>query len=121
MVRGCGRGEGTGGASPAALTHTPHRTPHHPTQIVVAMVGFYVALYGVVKVVKMAGGKAPEPEKSPLAAAVANATGGSVGKFGFEPPTLDSFDAWSENADNWKKWEEFISGPKLDLWVEGKL
>ena len=85
------------------------------------MVGFYVALYGVVKVVKMAGGKAPEPEKSPLAAAVANATGGSVGKFGFEPPTLDSFDAWSENADNWKKWEEFISGPKLDLWVEGKL
>lgn len=86
------------------------------------MVGFYVALYGAVKVVKMAtAGPAPEPEKSPLAAAVATATSGNVGKFGFEPPTLDSFDAWSENDENWKKWEEFISSPKLDLWVEGKL
>ena len=90
-----------------------------PLQIVAAMVGFYVSLYGVVKVVKMAGGKAPEPEKAPV---VATATaGGSSSKFGFEPPTLETFDAWSENAENWKKWEEFMSGPKFDLWVEGKL
>ena len=50
------------------------------------------------------------------ASAVAGAS-----KFGFEAPTLDTFDAWSENAENWKKWEEFMSGPKLDLWIEGKL
>ena len=84
------------------------------------MVGFYLSLYGVVKISKM-GGKKPEPEKAAPVVATATATGGSVGKFGFEPPTLDTFDAWSENAENWKKWEEFISGPKLDLWVEGKL
>ena len=91
-------------------------------QIVAAMVGFYVSLYGVVKIVKMASGSPePEPVKSPLATAVANATTGNVGKFGFEPPTLETFDAWSENNDNWAKWEEFISSPKLDLWVEGKL
>ena len=53
-------------------------------------------------------------------ATVANATG-NASKFGFEPPTLETFDAWSENNDNWAKWEEFISSPKLDLWVEGKL
>ena len=85
------------------------------------MVGFYVSLYGVVKIVKMASGSPPpEPVKTPLATAVANATG-NVSKFGFEPPTLETFDAWSENNDNWAKWEKFISSPKLDLWVEGKL
>ena len=40
------------------------------------MVGFYVSLYGVVKIVKMASGSPPpEPVKTPLATAVANATG----------------------------------------------
>ena len=56
------------------------------------MVGFYVSLYGVVKIVKMASGSPPpEPVKTPLATAVANATG-NVSKFGFEPPTLDTFE-----------------------------
>ena len=42
----------------------------------------------------------------------------SAGKWGFETPTLENFDAWSANADNWKKWEAFMDGDGVNKWAE---
>lgn len=87
-------------------------------QIVAAMVGVYFSLFMVSKLARMGGSKKPEPVP---VVATASALVGSTSKFGFEPPSIETFDAWSENAENWKKWEEFMSGPKLDLYLDGKL
>ena len=84
------------------------------------MVGVYFGTFLVFKGVKAATASPPAPAPPPVVA-TASATGGASSKFGFEPPTLDTFDAWSENADNWAKWEAFMAGPKFDAWVEGKL
>lgn len=85
------------------------------------MVGVYFSSFMLFKVVKMATAS-PAPPPAPPVVATASA-GGAESKFGFEPPTLepDTFTAWSENEENWKKWEEFMAGPKLELWLEGKL
>lgn len=87
------------------------------------MIGVYFSLFMFSKVVKMATASPAPPPAPVVATASAGELTGNVAKFGFEPPTLepDTFTAWSENAENWKKWEEFMSGPKFDLWVEGKL
>ena len=82
------------------------------------MLGCYAGVFGLVKLKSALSAKPPVPKAAVVAAPAAT---GAASKWGFEPPTLDTFDAWGENAENWKKWEEFISGPKLDLWVEGKL
>ena len=81
-----------------------------------AVVGTYAGLFGFFKLKSAFSAKPPVPA-APVAAA-APAAGGSASKWGFEPPTLDNFDAWGENADNWKKWEDFMSGPLLDKWAE---
>ena len=85
------------------------------------MVGVYFSLFLTFKVVKAASASPPEPAAAPVVA-IASASG-SESKFGFEPPTIepDTFTAWSENAENWKKWEEFMASPKLELWLDGKL
>ena len=43
----------------------------------------------------------------PVAAVPAAASAGAL-KWGFEMPTLENFDTWSENAENWKLWEAFM-------------
>jgi len=48
----------------------------------------------------------------------AAAASGSSSKWGFEPPTLETFDEWEKNESNWKKWEDFMSGPLLEKWCE---
>ena len=79
-------------------------------QIVAAMIGFYASIFGVVKI-KSAFSKKPEPPKpAPVAAAATSAVGS---KWGFETPTLDTFDEWSNNAANWEKWEAFMSNTTL--------
>merc|ERR1712039_806843 len=82
--------------------------------IVLAVLGLYASVIGLVKI-KSALSKKPVPEAKP--AAVVTATAGTAeSKWGFEFPTLENFDAWGENEDNWKKWETFMEG-KFDEWL----
>ena len=55
---------------------------------------------------------------TPVAAAAPTAVSGEATKWGFVPPTLDNFDEWGENADNWKKWEDFMGSPLLEKWAD---
>ena len=80
------------------------------SQIVAALIGVYVSIFGLFKINK-ALTKKPEPPKA--APVVAVAAAGSTSKWGFEPPTLESFDEWEKNEENWKKWEEFMSNNAL--------
>ena len=79
-------------------------------QIVTALLGCYAGIFGLVKLKSAMSAKPPVP--SAPAAAVAT-TGGTTSKWGFEPPTMDTFDAWSANDENWKKWEAFMDNSKL--------
>jgi len=91
-------------------------------QIVAAMVGVYFSLYVVGKgVSKLTASPPPPPAPTPPVVATASAGTGAASKFGFEPPTFENFTEWGENAENWKAWEAFMSGPKFDLWADGKL
>ena len=83
-------------------------------QIVVAVLGCYATLFGLVKIKSALSAKPPVPKKveaAPVASSTAN-------KWGFEVPTLENFDAWGENDANWKAWEKFMEGPLLDKWAD---
>ena len=85
-------------------------------QIVVAIHGCYAGVFGLVKLKGALSGKKPVPVAA--AAAAPSTTSGSTSKWGFEPPTIETFDTWEQNADNWKKWEAFMSNDKLvDQWA----
>jgi len=83
-------------------------------QIVVAVVSVYASLFGLYKI-KSAFSK--KPEVPVVAAPVATSSSSGTGKWGFEPPTLDTFDAWEKVPENWTKWESFLDSPKLDEWA----
>merc|ERR1719453_2821747 len=86
-------------------------------QIVVAVLGCYAGVFGLVKLKGALSAKPPVPA-APVAAAAAPAVAGSTSKWGFEPPTLETFDAWGANDENWKKWEAFMDNDKLlDQWA----
>jgi len=87
--------------------------------IVLAVLGMYGGIYGLVRL-KSALSAKPVPAAAPVVAAAAS-TGPAASKYGYEFPTIENFDTWSNNADNWAKWEEFMSSPKFDLWLDGKL
>jgi len=84
-------------------------------QIVVAVLSCYAGLFGLVKL-KSAFSKKPVPAAAPVVAAAATSSG-TTSKWGFEPPTLETFDTWSENEENWKKWEAFMDSPLLEKWA----
>jgi len=86
-------------------------------QIVVAILGTYAGIFGLVKLKSAFSAKKPVPTPA-VAAPAAVAVGGTASKWGFEPPTLDTFDEWEKNEENWKKWEAFISGPLLEKWCD---
>ena len=75
-----------------------------PAQIVVAILGCYAGVFGLVKLKSAFSAKKPVPTPA-VAAPAAVAVGGTASKWGFEPPTLDTFDEWEKNEENWKKWE----------------
>ena len=87
--------------------HTPSRTHAGAAQIVCAVIGVYAAIIGVVKIKSAMGAKKPVP-KAAAAPAPAPAVAAAGSKWGFETPTLETFDTWSANAENWKKWEAFM-------------
>ena len=60
--------------------------------------------------------KPPVPKAAPVV--VAAASSGTTSKWGFEPPTLETFDDWEKNEENWKKWEAFLDGPLLEEWCK---
>ena len=82
-----------------------------------AVVGVYASLFGLYKIKSALSAKPPVPVVEAVAAAPV-VSGGAASKWGFEPPTLDNFDAWGENADNWKKWEAFMDGDGVNKWAE---
>lgn len=82
-----------------------------------AVVGVYASLFGLYKIKSALSAKPPVPVVEAVAAAPV-VSGGAASKWGFEPPTLETFDAWGANEENWKKWEEFMSGPLLDKWAD---
>jgi len=82
--------------------------------IVLAVLGMYGGIIGLVKI-KSALTKKPVPKAAPAPVAVAT-TGDASSKWGFEFPTMENFDEWGENADNWVKWEKFMEG-KFDEWL----
>jgi len=83
---------------------------------VAAILSTYAGIFGLVKLKGAMSAKKPIPAVA-VAAAAPVATG-ATSKWGFEPPTLETFDAWSENEENWNKWEAFMSGPLLDKWCD---
>ena len=132
--------------APAAfrLPPSPASLPPPPAQIVLAVLGFYSSIFGLYKISSALSSK---PKVVPKVVAAAPAASSADLKWGFEPPTLDNFDAWGENAENWRKWEvqppqrlerttakrgraaaadgwavrgwqEFMSGPLLDKWAD---
>ena len=81
-------------------------------QIVTALVGCYVGIYGLVRIKSMMSGPSKVP--APAAAAAAPAAAGS-GKYGWAPlNSVDELDAWTANATNMKTFEAFVSDPKND-------
>lgn len=81
-----------------------------------AVVGVYASFFGLYKLKSAFSAKPPVPA-APVASAPA-VSSGAGSKWGFEPPTLENFDEWGANEENWKKWEDFMSGPLLDKWAE---
>ena len=77
-----------------------------------AVVGVYASLFGLYKIKSALSAKPPVPVVEAVAAAPV-VSGGAASKWGFEPPTLDTFDAWGENDANWKKWEAFMDNSTL--------
>ena len=85
----------------------------------VAVVSCYLGVYGLSKLASMGGKKKVAAPAPVVAAAAAVQTGGADSKYGFVPPTLDSFDEWEKNDDNWAKWEAFMSNnTKLEEWCD---
>ena len=76
--------------------------------------GTYLGIFGIFKI-KSALTAKPPPPPAPVVAAAAP-SGSSSSRWGFEPPTLDNFNTWEANPDNWAKWEAFVNGPKLEEW-----
>ena len=74
----------------------------------VAIVSLYAFIGLSVKIKSSMGAKKPVPKAKAAAPAAASAASATGSKWGFETPTLETFDAWSANADNWKKWETFM-------------
>lgn len=72
----------------------------------------YASLFGLFKLKSAFSAKPVVPE--PIVSV--SASSGTGSKWGFEPPTLDTFDSWEKNPDNWKKWEAFLDSPKLEEW-----
>ena len=104
------------GACPRRLPPLPHDTAHRrpprSAQIVTALVGCYVGIYGLVRIKSMMSGPSKVP--APAAAAAAPAAAGS-GKYGWAPlNSVDELDAWTANATNMKTFEAFVSDPKND-------
>mmetsp|Transcript_27516 Transcript_27516/g.45832 ORF Transcript_27516/g.45832 Transcript_27516/m.45832 type:complete len:105 (+) Transcript_27516:55-369(+) len=87
--------------------------------IVLAVLGCYAGIFGLYKINKMLT-KKPVPAALEPVAPVVSTGGSGANQWGFEFPTLETFDAWSANAENWKKWEAFMDGP-VDKWMEGKV
>ena len=77
--------------------------------------GAYAGLFGLVKLKSAMSKKPVVPAAAPVAAATVGSS--STSKWGFEPPTLETFDAWEQNPANWVKWEAFLDSPKLDEWA----
>jgi len=77
----------------------------------VAVLGCYAGVFGLVKLKGALSAKPPVPA-APVAAAAPAGTG-AASKWGFEPPTIDTFDAWSANDQNWAAWEKFMSNDDL--------
>ena len=79
-------------------------TPHTPLpQIVIAILSCYGGLFGLYKIKSAFSAKPPVPTPAPVSTSVVSTGIGS--KWGFEPPTIDTFDEWEKNDDNWTKWE----------------
>ena len=74
----------------------------------------YASLFGLYKI-KSAFSKKPDVP-APAAPVATSASSGAGSKWGFEPPTLDTFDAWEKDPSNWTKWEAFLDSPKLEEW-----
>ena len=85
-------------------------------QIVVAVVSVYAGLFGLFKLKSALSGKPKEVPKAAVAAPTTTDASGS--KWGFVPPTIDTFDEWEKNQANWDAWEKFVSGPLLDKWCD---
>lgn len=77
----------------------------------IAVVGCYASIFGLYKLSSAFSAKKPVPA-APISAAPAISTG-AASKWGFEPPTLETFDEWGANEENWKKWEEFSARRRL--------
>ena len=100
------------GACPLSPTAAHRRAPPRSAQIVTALVGCYVGIYGLVRIKSMMSGPSKVP--APAAAAAAPAAAGS-GKYGWAPlNSVDELDAWTANATNMKTFEAFVSDPKND-------
>merc|ERR1712183_107330 len=83
--------------------------------IVLAVLGMYAGIIGLVKI-KSSLSKKPVPAPIKAAPVAVAAVGTAESKWGFEFPTMENFDAWGENDENWKKWETFMEG-KFDEWL----
>ena len=64
-----------------------------------AVVGVYASLFGLYKIKSALSAKPPVPVVEAVAAAPV-VSGGAASKWGFEPPTLETFDAWGANEEN---------------------
>ena len=96
-------------------THAFDPASPHPSQIVLSIICCYATLIGGFKIKSMMSAKTPVPAV-PVAAPTPSAAAGKELRWGFEPPTMENFDVWGENADNWKKWEAFMDG-KVEEWA----
>jgi len=87
------------------------------SRIVLAVIGCYAGIYGIVRIRSMLT-KKPVPAAKPAVATSTITVGEN--KYGFEFPTMENFDEWEKNEANWAAWEKFMDSGKFDEWVEGK-
>jgi len=80
-------------------------------QIVLAVIGCYAGIYGLVRIRGMLT-KKPVPA-APAPGAVTTTLAVGDNKYGFEFPTAENFDEWEKNDANWAAWEKFMDSGKF--------
>jgi len=114
----------------SSLDDTVRKYLKKDEHIVLAILGLYATVYGMVKIKGMLTSKPVPKKEAPKALAskmsglgvsfeVKGGEGASVtsAKWGFEFPTTENFDEWEKNEENWKAWEAWVDSPKFEEWA----
>jgi hypothetical protein len=87
--------------------------------VVIHWMGNYAALWAAFKINSSSSAATAKAAPVLAAAAPVEVVAAGTHKYGFETPTMDTFDKWAEKPENWKNFESFVSDPsRFQKWVD---